>query len=348
MMLAIRTVAILGLALFVIPLGIGRALVGGRDIKCLLLGGLFASFCVFEALAMIFHVAMGSLRLMTGLWCVLCGGLAIWGYRARKEDRTSRTLKKAEESWDQTQKLLLLFAVFLIALQTMNTVFNTYYGNWDDETYCGTAVTSWYTDTVNRYAPSTGVLQRPFYNDKYVIASWPVYSSMLAVLTGVHPAIIFRTILPLFEIPFAYWIAYQLLRVFFPESRKKALLGLIYFQVFTLMAAESMSGTSSEWWLLVNGWTGKALTASIMTPLILWLLIRLDQCEGTEREKFWRVLLAVSWACCFVSASLFFVAPLELCLWGSFNLLRTRRWTELPRYILCGLPLGFCALITLL
>ncbi len=347
MILAIRATAVLALALLVIPLGMGRALIGGRDTKCRMLGGLFASFCVFEVLAMIFHVTMGSLRVMTGIWCVLCGGLAAWGYwRASRQPRQTTC---GRNRWEQTEKLLLAAAVLLIALQTLNTLLNTYYGNWDDETYCGTAVTSWYTDTVNRYAPSTGALQQPFYNDKYVIASWPVYSSMLAVLSGVHPAILFRTVLPMFEIPLAYWIGYQLLRVFFPKGRRKALLGLLYFQIFTLMAAESMAGTSSEWWMLVNAWTGKALMSSIVTPLILWLLIRLDQCEEEEQRcVYWRVLLAVCWGGCVVSASLFFVASLELALWGGLNLLRTRRWADFPRYVLCGLPLGFCALITLL
>lgn len=339
---------VFAMVFFVVPWGMGRALIGGKDTRLILLGGLFTSFCLFEVLAMLFHVTMGSLRFMTAVWCVLCVGLAAWGYvQVARAPRTTEK-KRISLRWDRVEMVLLVLVVALVVLQTMNTVLNTYYGNWDDETYCGTAVTSWYTDTVNRYAPSTGALQPIFYNDKYVIASWPVYSSVLAILTGVHPAILFRTILPIFEIPLAYWIAYQLLRCFFPKSRKKALLGTLYYEIFVLMAAESMSGTSGEWWLVVNCWTGKALTASIVTPLILWLLIRLGECgDDTLRRQLWLTLLAVCWAACFVSASLFFVVPLELGVWGGLRLLRTKQWSEVPRYMLCALPTAFCALITL-
>lgn len=344
---ALLTVLVLVFVFAVLPLGLGKLLVGGQETKLALLGGLFAEFCLFEVLAMISHVTMGSLRLMTGLWSVACVALAMWGYLRAKRRAVPRPVTAAVR-WDRVEKLLLAAVIAMVVLQTLNTVLNTYYGNWDDETYCGTAVTSWYTDTVNRYAPSTGALQRPFYNDKYVIASWPVFSSMLAILTGVHPAILFRTILPLLEIPFAYWIAYQLLRLFFPNSRKKALLGTLYYTIFVLMAAESMNGTSGEWWLVVNCWTGKALTASIMTPLILWLLIRLEEAaDPAQRRTLWRVLLFVCWSCCFVSASLFFVVPLELALWGGFCLLRNKRWPDVLRYLVCGLPTAFCALITL-
>lgn len=346
-MTAVWTGTVLAAVLLGIPFGMGRLLTGGKSLRLTMLGGLFASFCVFEALAMVFHVTQGSLRVMTALWCAVCGGLAVWGWlRAR---RTGWPQPEGPAlRWDRVEKLLLAAAVALIALQTLNTVLNTFYGNWDDETYCGTAVTSWYTDTVNRYAPSTGAWQPPFYNQKYVIASWPVYSSMLAVLTGVHPAILFRTVLPLFEMPLAYWVAYRLLRCFFAQSRKKALLGLLYFQVFVWMAAESMGEHSGEWWMLVNGWTGKALMASLVTPLILWLLIALDRAgDAAQRRALWRVLLVVCWAACFVSASLFFVVPLELAVWGGLRLLRTRRWGEAPAYLLSGAPAAFCALITL-
>ncbi len=80
-------------------------------------------------------------------------------------------------------------------LQIANTVFNVTYKNWDDETYCANAVGAVYTDLVNRVAPESGVLHPAFYNKKYVIAGWPIYSSMLSVLSGIHAAIIYRTIL---------------------------------------------------------------------------------------------------------------------------------------------------------
>lgn len=194
------------------------------------------------------------------------------------------------------------------------------------------------------------MLQPAFYEAPYNIASWPVYSSMLAVLTNIHPAIVFRTILPLFEIPLAYYIAYQLIRIFWKENREKALLALIYFQLFTLLAAEHMPQTSGEWWFVVNCWTGKALMTTVMTPLILWLLIQVEENQkgGASTDAIWRTLLFVCWSGCFISASLFFVVPMELALWGGLYLVRSKRWRDFPKFVLCGLPTLFCALVTTL
>ena len=335
------------LVLGILPFGMGNALLGGKNLSLTMLCGLFASFCVFEALAVPFHATLGSLRLMTVLWCVICGTMALWGlWKFRYGVRPERS---SMERWTRTQKLLLVVAIAFILLQVLNTLLNTYYGNWDDETYCGTAAASWYTDTVDRYGPNSGVLQPAFYNEKYNIAAWPVYSSMLAVLTGVHPVILFRTVLPVFEIPLAYYIAYLLLRFFWPKARGKALLGLVYYVLFTLLVAENMPQTSGEWWMVVNIWTGKALTNAIMIPLILWLLVRLDQCrqDTVAQRTLWKVLLPVCWASCFISASLFFVVPVELLLWGGFYLIRTRRWADISKFVICGLPTAICALVTL-
>lgn len=337
---------VFALVFVIIPFGIGNALICAKSFFLTVAGGLFFSFCVFEILSIFFHVTFGSLRLQIVLWCAICVAVAVFGWW--KVSRGNRPGFKKGKAWTRVEKLLLLIAVALVVFQMMNTVLNAYYGNWDDETYCGVAVTSWYTDTVDRYAPSTGVIQEPFYFEYYNLASWPVYSSMLAVLTGIHPAIIFRTILPLFEIPFAYYIAYLLICVFCKDCRVKALLSLIYLQMFMFLVAEHMPQTSGEWWQIVNCWTGKALATSIVTPLILWLLMQLEerQDDGLGRGPIWRTLLFVCWAGCFVSASLFFIIPMELALWGGIYLLRTRRWRDFPKFFLCGMPTLACAAIT--
>lgn len=344
--MVIQTCITLALVFVIFPLGIGNAWVRSKSYLLTMIGGLFFSFCIFEILAIVFHATLGSLRLMTLLWCGICFGISVWGWYGYYKGK--RPQKAQTERWTHKQKIVLFIEVVLIMLQTLNTAINTYYGNWDDETYCGTAVTSWYTDTVDRYGPNSGVLQPAFYNQKYNIASWPVYSAMLAVLTGIHPAVIFRTILPLFEIPMAYFIAYLLLRCFLARERGKALLGLVYYQLLTLLTAENMPQTSGEWWLVVNCWTGKALTAAIMTPLILWVLIQLERSKDDyeKQKEFWKILLVVSWASCFISASLFFVVPMELAIWGGLYLLRTKRWTESFRFIVCGGPTALCAILT--
>lgn len=119
------------------------------------------------------------------------------------------------------ERLLLSVIATLVVVQMLNTLLNAYYGNWDDETYCGTAVVSYYTDTADRYAPQHIVEKSPFYDVQHCLAAWPIYCAMLSVITKVHPAIVFRTLLPLLEIPTVYYIAYLLLRAFSRKTGKK-------------------------------------------------------------------------------------------------------------------------------
>lgn len=63
-----------------VPFGMGEAFINARDKRLVYFGGLFASLTVFEILMLIFHAAMGSLRVMTALWCLLCGAVAVYGW----------------------------------------------------------------------------------------------------------------------------------------------------------------------------------------------------------------------------------------------------------------------------
>ena len=175
----VRVCAVLLLALFVVPFGMGEAFINARDKRLVYFGGLFASLTVFEILMLIFHAAMGSLRVMTALWCLLCGAVAVYGWckYGRSVGKNGLAFVRASlKDWTRTEKLLLAVCLGLVVLQIANTVFNVTYKNWDDETYCANAVGAVYTDLVNRVAPESGVLHPAFYNKKYVIAGWPIYS----------------------------------------------------------------------------------------------------------------------------------------------------------------------------
>lgn len=340
----VRAAASLFLVLFLIPIGIGCAWIPGKNRTVIFLGGLFASLTIFELFQLLFHVTGQSLRLMTLLWCILCGGIALWGlYKNGGKVLGSPTRRK----WSLTrlQTLLWVLGVALVAAQILHTTFNTFYGNWDDETYCTNAVSSWYSDMVNRYNPAMGLFQDAFYDKKYTVAGWPIYSSMLAVLTGIHPAIVYRTVLPLFEIPLAYLALWLIVRHIFKEEKTKALLAFIYLQLFNVAAAESMSSMTQEWWLVADIWSGKALAFNIMTPLILWLLLELEECQDSEERKpLWRTLFFACGTSCLIAASLYMTVPIELALWGMFYLWRTKRWKDIGHFLACGMPVVLCAL----
>ena len=74
-----------------------------------------------------------------------------------------------------------------------------------------------------------------------------------------------------------------------------------------------MSQFSNEWWLLVNGWTGKALAFNVVTPLVLWPILTMEDTDPAERKSCWQVLFVVGCSACLIAASLFMSAA-ECCL----------------------------------
>lgn len=108
----VRVCAVLLLALFVVPFGMGEAFISARDKRLVYFGGLFASLTVFEILMLIFHAAMGSLRVMTALWCLLCGAVAVYGwckYGRSVGKNGLASVRASLKDWTRTEKLLLRF-----------------------------------------------------------------------------------------------------------------------------------------------------------------------------------------------------------------------------------------------
>lgn len=345
MLTFIRTCAALGFALWFIPAGLGRLTLPGQQTALRIAAGGALGLVVFELLTLPFHAAGASFRVMVALWCALCGAGAAAGFwRQRRRPAPPRRPLRP----DAAELLLAAVVVLAVAAVTLNTVLNTTYKNWDDQTYCANAVITWQTDVINRHTFYSGRYVQAFYLPEYTIASWPIFSALLAVLSGLHPAVIYRTLLPLFEIPAAFAIIWLLARRFFPASRKKAWLVLLYYLLFTLAAAEQIGTVSSEWWLVVNCWTGKALAFHIVVPLVLWLLFLLeDTPDPARRRAVWAALFFVCAASCVVAATMFVILPVELGLWGLFYLWRTRRWGEIRQFCLCAAPAVLCALVTL-
>lgn len=79
---------------------------------------------------------------------------------------------------DKEEMVLWGATLLLIVLITVNTVWNTTYLNWDDETCCANSVGVWYADLVNRKALESGKLKKAFYDKKYIIAGWSIFSLM--------------------------------------------------------------------------------------------------------------------------------------------------------------------------
>lgn len=194
---------------------------------------------------LVLHITMGSLRMMNvALAHDLWWHSFLW-LKPTKKDSAVLSIKWKRIT-DKKEMVLWGTTLLLIVLITVNIVLNTTYLNWDDETGCANSVGAWYTDLVNRTAPESGELKKAFYDKKYVIAGWSIFSSVPAALTDIHPAVINRMLLPMIKIPLTYSIFYQMINNLFMQQTK-TLLSVIIIQALILQTAELSAGTSSEW-----------------------------------------------------------------------------------------------------
>ena len=189
------TVLRCGIVLFIVlvlsPLGIGQLITSGRARAVTWAAGFGLSTAVFEILCLVFHGMLWSLRLMVAIWCIICAVLMLLGFIKVTKAGQLHKPKLVLRARSCTEWLLLAMVVLITVLLTGCTVFGTIYINWDDQTYCATAVSSLLTDTVNRGSIEAGKLVPAFIYDKqYSLPNWPIYNAMLALLMGVHPAIV--------------------------------------------------------------------------------------------------------------------------------------------------------------
>lgn len=95
----------------------------------------------------------------------------------------------------------------MVVLQTARTV-TGYFLAFDDSDYLAQSTTALYTNTINQYEPQTGrqvdILDQ--IEPHHKIALWGIIWATMTQLTGIHPSILCRTLLPVIVIPAAYII----------------------------------------------------------------------------------------------------------------------------------------------
>ena len=78
----------------------------------------------------------------------------------------------------------------------------------DDAYYVAQAVIAEQTDVLYRILPYTGLTTALDY--RHALASLPIWEAYLARMTGIHPAIIAHSVLPLVLIPLTYLVYYRI------------------------------------------------------------------------------------------------------------------------------------------
>ena len=76
-----------------------------------------------------------------------------------------------------------------------------------------------YTDTLARYSPLTGVIQRNF-NLRYDLSAYPMNNAVWCVLLGIHPIVQSKVVMSVINMLMINLLIYQIGKSFFVEMKK--------------------------------------------------------------------------------------------------------------------------------
>ena len=302
--------------------------------------GLMTEFVIFQIIAVCLTFMKSSLSLLTVLWLISCGimiTLGVWTWISRKKiyvakkerGRRKRLLKKS--NWEN-----YLVAMAVVALVAFQVIFVTLHvhEDLDDAWYVGTAVMSYFTDTLNLISPYSGEIMAQFPMD-YVLSPWPIFCAMLGRLSFIHPAIIMHTFIPIIMIPLCYVIYFLLGREISKQNTNRTLWLLLFICLLNIYGNWSIRSTST--FLLLRIWQGKAILSNCVIPLIICVFIYLV--NDIENKKLYFVLLLITvMAGTMVSSMGVFLGPVMLFALSLVDLIWHRRIGNGLRAFVCIIP----------
>lgn len=174
------------------------------------------------------------------------------------------------------QYFTLGYAVaFFLAAYQLYFIHHHMYLEWDDTYYVNLANEAIYSNKIYWIYPETGTLAD--FDKRYVLSLWPAFYAWLSKLIGVIPTIMAHTILPWLIIPLAYMI-YMLIgkKLFADDTQMQGM-----FLAFAVLLHLFMSGehTSGLTFLSITPWVGKGVLASVLIPMLFYLILRVSQEE---------------------------------------------------------------------
>ena len=235
--------------------------------------GYLVYFAVFELVIVPMTLKWVSLTAAAYIWAgimalVICAAVICTikkqrRIRAGQTETCSGIFGSISEIW-KNHSVMIILAGAVVLLQCLIVIF------YEDTTvdaayYVGTVSTSVYTDTLGRYNPFNGAIQKAF-QARYVFSAYPMHNAVWCRLLGIHPIVQAKQVMSCMNVVTANLIIYQIGKRLFDGNRKKADLMLVFVCVLQLFCGTIYS---SGTFFFTRSYEGKAILANIAIPTVL-------------------------------------------------------------------------------
>ena len=204
--------------------------------------------------------------------------------------------------------------------------------------YVGTVSTSVYTDTLGRYNPFNGAIQKAF-QARYVFSAYPMHNAVWCRLLGIHPIVQAKQVMSCMNVVTANLIIYQIGKRLFDGNRKKADLMLVFVCVLQLFCGTIYS---SGTFFFTRSYEGKAILANIAIPSVLMCAVWYLQEKNSRNVWIILFVTAVS-ALTFSGSAIIF--PIVIAAGMAPAAVMNKRFSGLVYCAVCMLPSALYAAV---
>lgn len=229
------------------------------------------------------------------LLAVLSAAGLIFGFpvlRGMAVDARTWIVKRKRPSVETA--LYWVIAVGLILFQ-MYMAYTHEFFDGDDAYYVAQSVIAEQTDVLYRILPYTGLSTS--LDIRHALASLPIWEAYLARVTGIHPAIIAHSVLPLILIPLTYLVYYRIGMRLFKGTFRKTAAFLILVSLLQIFGNTSIYTNAT--FFLMRTWQGKSVLCNFVLLTAVWSLLRLwetgaDGEQKGKKQAGWWLLMAAN------------------------------------------------------
>lgn len=347
-------ILVLGVLMFIVPIlagglfhktekGFGRLLFMWISGQVTLWAG-FQCICVplillQRTLSDVKWIFLGGMGVLAIAGCVI---LFVAGNKAQNRWKVLKT--DTQVSGRQAALWSVFFAVLAVQLILTGILA---YEEGDDAFYVAISTITVDAETMYSKLPYTGGTTG--LDARHGLAPFPIWISVLSVLSGVPAVTLAHIAIPIVLIMMAYAI-YYVIGCHLLEKRRKY---LPYFMILTeiMILFGGYSVYSAENFLLVRTSQGKAVLANIIIPFLLLLfMILLERIQRKERTlKVWLLIALSMVTACLCSTLGALLVCILLGIVGLCILVCYRKWSVLLGMVVCCMvPVGVAVLYFML
>ena len=246
----------------------------------ILIFGLIIHFAVFELVGIIVvlnetHDGMATLvRFFTPL-AITLAALGLGTEIVKRRQGTDMAADKPPSIFtyikvsNMEAKILWLVFFLILGFQLFMALTRASFDG-DDAFYIAQSLIARERGFLYRVLPYTG--GSTVLNMRSALAVFPLWISLLAEKSRLHPTIIAHSLLPLFLLPLTYLLYFQIGK----NLLKEKLLPVFMIFMAIIQMFGNVSIFTSETFLMTRTWQGKSLAANFFIPAVLWLFLLIN------------------------------------------------------------------------